>query len=172
MSKPVNHLKIWIALICLTVTIVSETSSQDRSLPRGEGVETVETACLTCHEADIIVEQRLDRTKWEKEVDKMIRWGTIVSNRDREAIIDYLSRHFGAAAKSDAIRQAALPAGKGVEKVQRACLLCHEADIIVEQRLNQKGWEKEVDKMIRWGTPLSPEDRQEVIDYLASHFAP
>jgi sulfite oxidase len=53
-------------------------------------------ACIGCHGEDIIAGQRLTRGQWEREVDKMIRWGAKVPAEDRGEILDFLSRHFGA----------------------------------------------------------------------------
>lgn len=52
------------------------------------------TACLECHEARIILQQRLSKTTWAKEVDKMTKWGAVVDPADRDALIDYLSLNF------------------------------------------------------------------------------
>ncbi len=55
----------------------------------------VRTSCLECHEARIILQQRLSKKVWTKEVDKMIKWGAVVDPNDRDAFIDYLSVNFG-----------------------------------------------------------------------------
>ena len=55
------------------------------------------TACLECHEARIIVQQRLSKATWTKEVDKMVKWGAVVEANDRDALIDYLSGNFSPA---------------------------------------------------------------------------
>ncbi len=52
------------------------------------------TACLECHEARIILQQRLGKAAWTKEVDKMVKWGAVVDPSDRDALIDYLSTNF------------------------------------------------------------------------------
>jgi hypothetical protein len=52
------------------------------------------TACLECHEARIILQQRLTKAAWTKEVDKMTKWGAVVDPADRDALIDYLSANF------------------------------------------------------------------------------
>jgi hypothetical protein len=52
------------------------------------------TACLECHEARIILQQRLTKATWTKEVDKMMKWGAVVDPADRDALIDYLSANF------------------------------------------------------------------------------
>lgn len=55
----------------------------------------VKASCIGCHEADIIAGQKLTRPQWEREVDKMVRWGARVSAEDRRALLDFLSKHFG-----------------------------------------------------------------------------
>jgi hypothetical protein len=51
-------------------------------------------ACTECHEARIILQQRLSKGAWTKEVDKMTKWGALVDAADRDALIDYLSTNF------------------------------------------------------------------------------
>lgn len=63
-------------------------------LPAGPMQAKATTACAECHEARIIVQQRLSKTAWTKEVDKMIKWGAVVDPADRDALIDYLSENF------------------------------------------------------------------------------
>jgi hypothetical protein len=52
------------------------------------------TSCLECHEARIILQQRLSKSAWTKEVDKMVKWGAVVDASDHDALIDYLSTNF------------------------------------------------------------------------------
>jgi hypothetical protein len=68
--------------------------AQSPDLPPGSVRAKVATACLECHESRIILQQRLSRAAWTKEVDKMIKWGAVVDAADRDAFIDYLSTNF------------------------------------------------------------------------------
>jgi hypothetical protein len=63
-------------------------------LPPGPMAEKATTACTECHEARIILQQRLSKAAWAKEVDKMTKWGAVVDAGDRDALIDYLSTNF------------------------------------------------------------------------------
>ena len=65
-----------------------------------------------------------------------------------------------------------LPAGAAKEKAEAACLTCHEARIIVQQRLSQAAWAKEVDKMTKWGAEVDPKDRDSLIEYLSASLGP
>ncbi len=53
---------------------------------------------------------------------------------------------------------------------RNACLACHEEDMIRQQRLTRVQWGREIDKMVRWGAPVKPEDREGFLDYLTSNF--
>jgi len=69
-------------------------SERAADLPPGPIQSKVQTACTECHDARIILQQRLSKKAWTKEVDKMIKWGAVVDPRDRDAFIDYLSLNF------------------------------------------------------------------------------
>jgi hypothetical protein len=84
-----------IALLALTwLGSIPLLRGQSPDLPPGPAQAKVRTACLECHDASIIVQQRLSRAAWTKEVDKMIKWGALVEAADRDSFIDYLSTNF------------------------------------------------------------------------------
>ena len=59
------------------------------------GAASYKRACNTCHEADIIEQQKLSRTGWTRSVEKMMRWGARITADDKEPLIDYLAGRFG-----------------------------------------------------------------------------
>lgn len=65
------------------------------SLPAGPMQQKATTACTECHDAEIVLQQRLSKAAWTKEVDKMMKWGAVVEAKDRDPLIDYLSANFG-----------------------------------------------------------------------------
>jgi hypothetical protein len=67
----------------------------DEELPAGSMQQKATAACLECHEARIILQQRLSKATWTKEVDKMVKWGAALEPDDRDALIEYLSTNFG-----------------------------------------------------------------------------
>ena len=83
-----------IALLGCAVLLAAQ-SAPNEQLPAGPAKDKADAACLTCHEARIIVQQRLGKPAWTKEVDKMIKWGAEVDSKDRDALIDYFSASFG-----------------------------------------------------------------------------
>ena len=76
------------------------------------------------------------------------------------------------AATGVSAQQKPLPAGAGLDVLNRRCVSCHEADIITSQKLSLIGWTRSVDKMVRWGASITPEERDVLQPYLAQHFAP
>lgn len=50
--------------------------------------------CLGCHGEEAMAQQRLNRTQWEREIEKMQRWGARVTPENKEAIVDYLSNRY------------------------------------------------------------------------------
>ncbi|HMK23698.1 MAG TPA: hypothetical protein VK466_15310 [Terriglobales bacterium] len=84
------------ALLLLAALVTPLLRAQsDSELPAGPMQAKATTACTECHEARIIVQQRLSKAAWTKEVDKMTKWGALVDPLDRDALIDYLSTNFG-----------------------------------------------------------------------------
>ena len=144
-----------IAIVCVTATVAQELAERD-------GVKLVREKCLTCHEADLIVQQKLSRAGWSREVDKMIRWGTVVTDAVREAIITYLAG--GEPSRIDTTA--------GRKDFDQKCLTCHEADLSEQQRHARAGWTREVDKMIRWGAVLADEEKASLIDFLTGQYGP
>jgi hypothetical protein len=88
MSKG-DFLKFWLLLL-----LAPRLWAQSNDLPAGSAQGKVTNACTECHESRIILQQRLSKGAWTKEVDKMIKWGALVEPTDRDAFIEYLSTNF------------------------------------------------------------------------------
>ena len=57
------------------------------------------------------------------------------------------------------------------QKIEATCMsMCHGGNLVAQQRLDRNGWTREVDKMIRWGAPVPPEEKDQWIGFLASRF--
>jgi len=95
LSTIILTLIVFGAAVTLAESSSNSSSNSNDQLPAGPAKEKAEAGCLTCHEARIIVQQRLTKPAWIKEVDKMIKWGAEVDPKDRDALIDYLSAIFG-----------------------------------------------------------------------------
>ncbi len=161
-----------VAGVCVAVSVAAQVPE---TLPAGEGREVVRTKCLTCHDAELIVQQRLTRPGWVRELEKMERWGAVLTAGERATAADYLAQHFpqrgrasAAAAPAPAAPGAAPDAGQSV--LERRCLGCHQSDLIEQQRLDRAAWGRELDKMVRWGAAVTDAERGDLLAYLAARF--
>lgn len=93
-----NHWRVLAAtsamLLLVTVIGWSEATDSSAELPPGPMQAKATTACTECHDSRIILQQRLGKAAWTKEVDKMVKWGAVVDPADRDALIDYFSSNF------------------------------------------------------------------------------
>ncbi|HMV47800.1 MAG TPA: hypothetical protein PLD20_24690 [Blastocatellia bacterium] len=175
MSKPnLTTLKIVLALaaIMLAVSVYFErasVSAAPQDLPAGKGVELARDKCVTCHEADLIIAQRLSKQGWTREVEKMMRWGAVVGDAEKETLIEYFSAHFP---QRKAVAFVAANEARGKQVFEDKCLTCHEVDLVEAQRLGAPGWTREVDKMVRWGATVTDAEKQPLVEYLTKTYGP
>jgi cytochrome c5 len=164
----------WVAPFCvagllwlLGSAIAGASVTAQHQLPPGPGLDVLNKRCISCHESDIISSQKLSLTGWTRSVDKMVRWGAVITPEEREILQPYLAQHF---APRPVASHAASEAGAATYK--KVCLTCHEADIIEQQKLTPTGWTRSVEKMMRWGAAVSDAEKGPLVDYLASRFGP
>jgi hypothetical protein len=81
-------------IVSVSLGSVPSLPAQSPELPPGPMQRKVTTSCTECHESRIILQQRLSKGAWTKEVDKMNKWGAVVDAADRDAFIEYLSTNF------------------------------------------------------------------------------
>jgi hypothetical protein len=65
-----------------------------------------------------------------------------------------------------------LPPGEHMPLVLGACIPCHSAEMVAQQRLDRATWEAIVDRMITYGAPITPETRPLILQYLVTRLAP
>jgi cytochrome c5 len=146
-----------LAIALIVVAAAVAAAAQER------GTALIQTRCLACHGDDLIRQQRLTREAWTREVEKMIGWGANVTPEERPALIDALV----------ALR-AGTPPGQddaGALLLAARCQLCHDFRLIDQQRLDEAGWAREVDKMIAWGAAVSPAEKATLVALLVQRRA-
>lgn len=102
-AEKVPHYAMLLALAAVVITFGTvfsaaqnvEAAKLTEDLPPGPMQAKAIASCQECHEARIILQQRLSKAAWTKEVDKMIKWGALVDAADHDPLIDYLSSNFG-----------------------------------------------------------------------------
>lgn len=171
-KRKIDAVKISLALLIGmsvgSVSLLQGSAAAPQDLPAGKGAELARAKCVTCHEADLIVAQRLSRQGWTREVEKMMRWGTALTEAEKELLIDYFAAHF---APRPATLAAMTGEARGKQIFDAKCLTCHEADLSAQQRLSRQGWTREVEKMVRWGAPVTEAEKEPLLDYLVKSFS-
>ena len=128
-------------------------------MPSGEGAAILRARCTACHGPELIVQQRLDSNGWSRELDKMIGWGAMVDEAERNMLVPYLARHFGPPV-TGAVSDDAVPL------LKTRCSTCHDLTLIAQQRLDTDGWTRELDKMIGWGAMVTDAEKGELASLL------
>jgi mono/diheme cytochrome c family protein len=62
--------------------------------------------------------------------------------------------------------------GQGKALVEGACALCHGLDRVIATRRSRDQWAAMVDRMVEIGAPIPPEQMNEILSYLGTHYAP
>ena len=65
-----------------------------------------------------------------------------------------------------------LPAGAGHDIGERACLICHGATLITQQRKDAAAWAKTIGTMRGWGAPLDSAEAEVLRGWLVAEYGP
>jgi quercetin dioxygenase-like cupin family protein len=68
--------------------------------------------------------------------------------------------------------QQPLPEGKGKEILDNYCQECHGLDQVTGEGLSTVEWRKTIDRMVKKGASLKPEEIGTLTEYLAAYFGP
>jgi len=66
-------------------------------------------------------------------------------------------------------QDADIPKTPGWELIMR-CVICHSVEVAVQQRFGPQGWSDTLDRMIKYGAPIRPEDKAVLMAYLLRHY--
>lgn len=55
---------------------------------------------------------------------------------------------------------------------KNACLVCHDEDMIRQERLTRAQWDRELNKMTGFGAQIKPDDREGFLNYLLTNYGP
>jgi mono/diheme cytochrome c family protein len=64
------------------------------------------------------------------------------------------------------------PAGAGRDIIAAACTQCHQAGPIIQLRMGEAGWRRQVYNMVLRGAQIGPAEIDDVVKYLANNFGP
>jgi hypothetical protein len=62
-----------------------------------------------------------------------------------------------------------LPQDPDQQFVTGRCVICHSLEMIAQQRQTREEWTVIVERMITYGMPMGPGDRERMLTYLVKH---
>lgn len=129
--------------LCIALLMLAAAGAADQ-LPEGYGKAATVRVCGRCHSPERAASLHQKRSAWEDTIVKMMKLGAQGSNEEFEAILTYLTAHFGPEApgpininKADAVD---LEAG--------LLLLRSQAEAVIEYR-NRNGDFKSIDDLLK-----------------------
>jgi competence protein ComEA len=84
----------WSTRALATLTLATAAFAQ---LPPGPGKAETEKLCGTCHEIERSIAPRQDRVGWKTTIDKMVNLGANGTEKEFEAVLNYLATNYPAA---------------------------------------------------------------------------
>ena len=162
----------WI-LVALLTTVATLAAGQNATLPDGDGKAIVNSACTTCHGADLITGRTGTRDEWAGVVDRMKTYGTVLDTAQTTTVIDYLAKSFapkGADVPAAAAQNDVDAIGKGL--VNGVCASCHAADLTTAKQATRNEWKELVDRMKGYGAVLDEKQTATLLDYLEKNHGP
>jgi len=147
------------------------------SMPDGAGKELITTRCVTCHSLDTTLNMRATAGRWREIVDAMIDLGTKMTNEEAASLVSYLAERDGQAAPGDpsarsfaagaTARAPQFPAGPGRDVLMARCFQCHNDGMWKDLRMDRRGWDGVVYRMVGRGALWTDEDIRAMGEYLA-----
>jgi competence protein ComEA len=81
--------------LAVTVLTGAFTGAAKSDLPEGFGKAPTVKVCGTCHSPERAVSLHQSDSEWEETITKMVKLGARGSDEDFDAILAYLTQHFG-----------------------------------------------------------------------------
>ena len=89
----------FIALLMMLGAVVV-TAAQEENPVSGERAFTrqaaglILTRCTICHTTDLIAQQRLPEERWTATLEKMVRWGAVLSREEQAMLLQFLTTRY------------------------------------------------------------------------------
>jgi mono/diheme cytochrome c family protein len=99
----------------------------------------------------------------------MVMRGAQLNGREADTVINYLTTNFGPTA-APAPNSITLPNGPGKDLVATRCVACHDLERVATIKRDKRYWAPLVADMVSRGAPVSNEEAQTIVAYLAANF--
>jgi cytochrome c553 len=159
----------------------------DVGLPDGPVRQVILRSCTACHGIDEYGYYAMDRGAWDRLVDRMkvaksgVVEGAVISDADRELLLDWLVAEFGLDATPFA-RKYVIPKltaedlfsdARAHALLDKACVSCHSsADELISTRLTEEGWRETLVGKLAKGAELLIDEVDPLIEWIMRARAP
>ena len=75
-------------------------------------------------------------------------------------------------AEQAALVEGRIPDDPARALLQAKCLICHTADYVTQQRLTEGQWQKTIEKMKKWGSPIADDEVKALAAWLGRTWTP
>jgi len=82
--------------LLLVAALAIFAAGASAQLPDGEGKQETQRLCTQCHELERSISLHQDRGGWQATMDKMAGFGMKASDKDMQAVLDYLAKNYPA----------------------------------------------------------------------------
>ena len=117
-------------IIGLLLLLGITAAHMQAQMPPGLGRDETQRVCSSCHELERSISLRQDRDGWKATINKMVSLGTVATDQEFSAILDYLSANYQAAA----IPRLNVNTAPAIEFESRLTLKRSEAAAIIKYR--------------------------------------
>jgi cytochrome c5 len=145
----------WVAVSLLTAATLAADGVPP---PEVDGKKIVETACVSCHGLDVVANKQGNREQWHAVVWDMVGRGASLNTEEAAQAVEYLAKNFGE--------------NKGRKLVEDICSLCHVWQRVKGHELTKEQWGGVIKGMIVEGAPVTDEEFNLIVEYLAKNFGP
>jgi len=153
------------------------------TLPDGPVRQIILSSCTGCHGIDEYGYYAMDRDAWRALIERMkstpsgVVPGAVISDADREVLLDWLVAEFGPDAtpfkREYVVREVTeadrLTDTEGTARLDRACAACHtprDAVSTLGAKLDEAAWRETLTAKIATGMPLLIDEVDPLIEWL------
>jgi hypothetical protein len=153
----------------------------DVTLPEGPVRQIILSGCTACHGIDEYGYYAMDRDAWRALIERMkvtpsgVVPGAVISDADREILLDWLVAEFGPDAtpfpREYVVREVTdadrLSDAEAMARLDEACRACHSPlDSILGAELGESEWRETLTGKIATGVPLLVDEVDPLIEWL------
>jgi len=165
---------LWLGAAGLQAQIGGRATRPQVKPPQGPVRQIIFSSCTSCHGIDDYAYNALDRDGWNRHLEAKHPDGfaKMISDQDRQLLLDWLVSRFGPATKPFPRTYVAreittfFSDAEGEALLARACSTCHPVDRVNSARNSADAWRVLAIDMRERGAKLTDEEVEKLVEWL------